>query len=66
MMKGSDAHRLGTLVLSLAMAAIGAVLLVEALISAGGGAIARLLLGILFLAAGAGRIYAQTRGTRGG
>jgi uncharacterized membrane protein YadS len=60
-MRGSDVHRLTTLALSLAMAAIGVALVVEALLSGGGGAIVRLLLGVLFLAAGGGRIYVQGR-----
>lgn len=60
-MKGSDVHRLATLALSLAMAAIGVALVAEALLADGGGAIARLLLGALFLAAGGGRLYVQGR-----
>jgi hypothetical protein len=57
---------MGTLVLSLLMAAIGLALIVEA-VSAHASAISpRLLLGVLFIAAGAGRWYVEVRRTRGG
>jgi hypothetical protein len=60
-MNGRQAHRSGTLLLSLLMAAIGIGLIVEAF-SAGGGAISsRLLLGVLFIAAGAGRVWVLWR-----
>jgi hypothetical protein len=64
-MTGRGAHRAGTFVLSLLMAAIGVALIVEA-VSASGGAISpRLLLGVLFLAAGGGRLYLEVgRGRR--
>jgi hypothetical protein len=64
-MTGRGAHRAGTFVLSLLMAAIGVALIVEA-VSARGGAISpRLLLGVLFLAAGGGRLYLEVgRGRR--
>jgi hypothetical protein len=49
----------GTFVLSVLMVAIGIALIVQA-VAAGGGAISpRLLLGALFLAAGAGRLYIE-------
>jgi hypothetical protein len=59
-MTGRQVHRAGTTVLSLAMAAIGIALAVEAI---GGEGIltARMLLGILFVAAGSGRLYVQIR-----
>jgi hypothetical protein len=64
-MNGRQAHRMGTYVLSLAMVAIGLALIVQAL-SGGGGVISpRLLLGVLFIAAGAGRAYIQVRKGRG-
>jgi hypothetical protein len=57
-------HRAGTFVLSLAMVVIGLALIVQA-VGAGASAIsARLLLGILFVAAGAARTYLLTRSGR--
>ena len=65
MPKPRQAHRAATGVLSVAMVAIGAVLIVLT-VAGGGGPLARgLLLGLLFVALGAGRLYVQTR-TRGG
>jgi hypothetical protein len=58
-MTGRQAHRTGTLVLSLAMVAIGIVLAVEALGGSEGIVSARLLLGLLFFAAGSGRLYIE-------
>ena len=61
-MSGRELHRLGTLVLSLLMAVIGLAILVEAI--AGGRAVLGVA-GILFVAAGAGRMYAERqRGRR--
>jgi hypothetical protein len=64
-MTGRGAHRTGTFVLSLMMAAIGVALIVEAV--AGGGSVIspRLLLGVLFIAAGAGRLYLEIGRGRG-
>ena len=64
-MTGRGAHRTGTFVLSLIMAVIGVALIVEA-VTAGGSVISpRLLLGVLFIAAGAGRFYVEIgRGRR--
>ena len=50
---------MGTLVLSLLMAVIGAALIVQA--AAGGGGAASSLLGALFLAGGLGRIYVERK-----
>lgn len=59
-------HRASTRVLSLAMIAIGVLLLVRTLV-AGGGAIALgVVLGVLFVAAGGARLYLQERGGAGG
>jgi hypothetical protein len=58
-MIGRQVHRTGTLVLSLAMIAIGVTLVVEALGGSEGVISARVLLGILFLAAGSGRLYIE-------
>jgi hypothetical protein len=51
-------------VLSLAMVAIGIALIVEALVSEGALSI-RILLGLLFVVAGSGRIYVDVRRGRG-
>jgi hypothetical protein len=60
-MNGRQAHRMTTFVLSLAMVAIGLALIVEA-VSAHASAISpRLLLGVLFVAAGAGRAYLEVK-----
>ena len=55
-------HRASTVVLSLLMAAIGVALIVQAVDGRGGAISPRLLLGVLFLAAGAGRLYVVRRG----
>jgi uncharacterized membrane protein HdeD (DUF308 family) len=54
-------HRMSTLVLSLAMAAIGVALIVQALAAHSGVSTTRLLLGVLFLAAGVARCYVELR-----
>jgi hypothetical protein len=58
-MTGRDVHRLGTTALSLSMAIIGIVLLIQAF--SGGVSLARVLLGVLFVAAGSGRLYLLAR-----
>jgi hypothetical protein len=58
------AHSAATFVFSLAMAAIGVALIVQALGGAGSALSSRLLLGILFLAAGVGRAYVELRRRR--
>jgi hypothetical protein len=64
-MTGRGAHRLGTVLLSLAMAVIGVALIVEALVKWNSGVPTLAVLGVLFLAAGAGRLYAERkRGSR--
>jgi hypothetical protein len=63
-MNGRQAHRMGTFVLSLAMAVIGVALFVQALVSASPLS-PRLLLGVLFIAAGGGRWYVEVRRSRG-
>jgi hypothetical protein len=60
-MTGRQVHRTGTTVLSLAMVAIGIALAVEAIGGAGGVLSGRLLLGVLFLVAGSGRLYLEIR-----
>ena len=64
-MTGRAAHRAGTFVLSLLMAAIGVGLIVQAAGGHGSPFSPRLLLGVLFVAAGAGRCYLElARGRR--
>jgi len=55
---------MATFVLSLLMAAIGVALIVQVADGHGSVASARLLLGVLFLAAGAGRIYVERKRAR--
>jgi hypothetical protein len=63
-MTGRQVHRTGTTLLSLAMVAIGFALVVEAI--GGNGVLSvRLLLGLLFLAGGSGRLYLEMRRGRG-
>jgi hypothetical protein len=64
-MNGRQAHRTGTFVLSLLMLAIGLALIVQVAAGDGGVLSARLLLGILFIAAGVGRAYVEMRRGRG-
>jgi hypothetical protein len=65
-MTGPQVHRAATLVFSLLMLAIGLALIIQT-VSANGSAIStRLLLGVLFLAAGVGRTYVEIRRGRGG
>ncbi|HKG17263.1 MAG TPA: hypothetical protein VKA96_06205 [Solirubrobacteraceae bacterium] len=59
------AHRVATRVLSLAMVAIGLVLVAQTLAHGGGPLAGRLLIGVLFVAAGGARLYLQAR-TPGG
>ncbi len=60
-MNGRQLHRISTLVLSLAMVAIGVALIAQALDGHGGVLSPRLLLGLLFTAAGCGRGYIEFR-----
>ena len=58
-------HRGGTFLLSLLMVAIGVALTVQAVAGHGSPLSPRLLLGLLFVAAGVGRIYLELkRGSR--
>ncbi|HEX3392763.1 MAG TPA: hypothetical protein VHS55_09380 [Solirubrobacteraceae bacterium] len=63
-MNGRQVHRTGTWALSLAMVAIGVALAAEAIGGNGGVISIRLLLGLMFLAAGGGRIYVEVRRSR--
>jgi membrane protein required for beta-lactamase induction len=61
-MFGRRVHRSGTLLLSVLMAAIGVALIVEAIVGVRHGAISVLLLaGVLFVAAGVGRLYIERK-----
>jgi hypothetical protein len=64
-MNGRQAHRMGTFVLSLLMLAIGLALIVQVAAGNGGVLSARLVLGVLFVAAGVGRAYVEVRRGRG-
>jgi hypothetical protein len=64
-MIGRQAHRTGTFVLSLLMAAIGVALIAEVVDGRGSAISGRLLLGVLFIAAGVGRLYVEVRRGRG-
>jgi hypothetical protein len=59
-MSGRGVHRGGTLVLSTLMIAVGIALIVQAT-TAAGALSSRLLLGILFIAGGAGRMEIERR-----
>ncbi|HEV2980117.1 MAG TPA: hypothetical protein VGX51_01690 [Solirubrobacteraceae bacterium] len=64
-MTGRSVHRLGTRLLSAAMAVIGVALIVEAVATWHHGVSTLAVLGVLFLAAGSGRLYAEhKRGSR--
>jgi hypothetical protein len=60
-MTGRQVHRSGTLVFSMLMVAIGVALIVQVAAGNGGPISARLLLGLLFLAAGIARIYLERK-----
>jgi hypothetical protein len=60
-MIGRQVHRAGTVVLSLLMAAIGVALIAQAVGGHGSVISPRLLLGVLFVAAGAARLYLERK-----
>ncbi len=60
-MTGRQVHRSGTLVFSVLMVAIGVALIVQVISGDGGLLSARLLLGVLFLAAGIARVYLERK-----
>jgi hypothetical protein len=57
----AQTHRRATIALSVLMAAIGLGLIGEAVAGDGGVLSVRLLLGVLFVAAGIGRTYVESR-----
>jgi hypothetical protein len=64
-MNGRGLHRGGTFVLSLAMVVIGLAILVQSVAESAGVLSGRLLIAVLFVAAGAGRIWIEVRRGRG-
>jgi hypothetical protein len=64
-MNPRQAHRTGTFLLSLAMMVIGVALIGQVVGGNGSLLSSRLLLGILFIAAGGGRAYLEVRRSRG-
>jgi hypothetical protein len=55
-------HRTGTRILSAAMVVIGLILIIQGLVGeAGGGLVARVIIGALFTAAGLGRLWVLAR-----
>jgi len=64
-MTGRQLHRTGTIVLSLAMVAIGITLAVEVFSGDEGPLSIRLLAAVLFVVAGLGRMYVDVRRNRG-
>jgi hypothetical protein len=65
-MTGRQVHRSGTFVLSLLMAVIGVALIVQAVSGHGSAISPRMLLGVLFIAAGLGRLYLEAKRGRSG
>jgi hypothetical protein len=63
-MTGRTVHRSGTILLSVLMVAIGVALIGQAIGSGTGVLSARLLLGVLFLAAGIARLYLERKRSR--
>ena len=64
-MNGRGLHSGGTFVLSFAMLAIGVALLVQSLANHASPLSGRFLIAILFIAAGAGRMWVEARKGRG-
>ncbi len=64
-MNGRGLHRGGTFLLSAAMVVLGLAILVQSLAESAGALSGRLLIAVLFIAAGAGRIWVEVRRGRG-
>jgi hypothetical protein len=64
-MTGRQAHHTATLIFSLLMLVIGLALIVETVTGHGSPISPRMLLGVLFVAAGIGRGYVEMRRGRG-
>jgi hypothetical protein len=63
---GARAHRTGTLILSGAMVLIGIALIATAIAVGAGATSGRIILGVLFVAAGGARLYLLARTSEGG
>jgi hypothetical protein len=63
-MNPRQAHRSATLMFSLVMVVIGVALIAQAVDGHGGIISPRLLLGVLFIAAGGGRLYLEEKRSR--
>jgi hypothetical protein len=59
--RGRDVHRGGTLVLSALLIVVGIAVIVRTLIAGGGGTSLGVILGVLFTAAGLGRLWVARR-----
>jgi heme A synthase len=59
-----DVHRTGTIVLSAALMLIGVAIVARTIDAGGGLASVGVLLGVLFVVAGAGRLWVATRAER--
>ena len=64
-MNGRGVHRGGTFLLSFAMLAIGVALLVQSLSEHASALSGRLLIAVLFIAAGAGRMWVEAKRGKG-
>jgi multisubunit Na+/H+ antiporter MnhB subunit len=62
MPKQHQVHRASTRAMSVLMIVIGIALLVRTLVAGGGALATGVILGLLFILAGAGRLYLQLRG----
>jgi hypothetical protein len=60
-MRGSGLHSSATIAMSIAMLVIGIVLIVRTLAAGGGATATGIIAGALFLVAGIGRLYVQSR-----
>jgi hypothetical protein len=58
---GRDVHRGGTVLLSVALLVIGVALIVRTIVAGGGAGAVGIILGVLFTAAGAGRLWVVWR-----
>jgi hypothetical protein len=61
---GRDVHRGGTAVLSAALLIVGVALVVRTLVAGGGAGALGVILGVLFVLAGAGRLWVVWRTSR--
>jgi hypothetical protein len=61
---GRDVHRGGTVLLSALLVVVGVALIVRTLVAGGGAGALGIVLGVLFAAAGAGRLWIVWRTSR--